>query len=162
MSHVPYARARWNEIIPGLWQGGHDFEPTGNRSAWPKEVVVDREFDLVVSVYLLPDSGPAHDVEHVVFILPDGPLEDYELRAVRRLADRVAAAVADGRKVLVRCEMGYNRSGLVVGFALLRRGHTAEQAVRLIRQGRGAYALSNPRFLEYISDEYARIAATRP
>ena len=156
MSYLPYARAPWDEIVPGLWQGGHDYEPTGDAAAWPSDVVVDREFDLVVSLYTAPESGPAPEVEHLVYYIPDAPLEDYELRVVRRLADRVAAAVADGRKVLVRCEKGYNRSGLVVGLALLRAGHTAEQAVRLVRQGRGEHALNNPRFLEYISDEYAR------
>jgi protein-tyrosine phosphatase len=158
MSHVPYARTRWDQIVPRLWQGGHDYEPTGELSAWPKDVVVDREFDLVVSMYALPDSGPAHDVEHVVYFIPDGPLEDYELSGVRRLADRVVAAVADGRDVLVRCEKGYNRSGLVVAFALLRWGHTAEQAVRLVRQRRGEHALGNPHFVEYINHEHARLA----
>src|SRR5262249_5883294 len=60
MSYVPYARARWDEIVPGLWQGGHDYEPTGDLAAWPSDVVVDREFDLVISLYTLSDSGPAH------------------------------------------------------------------------------------------------------
>jgi protein-tyrosine phosphatase len=157
VTYIPYAPSRWNRIVPGLWQGGHDYEPTGDMTAWPRDVVVDREFDLVVSLYALPDSGPAPDVEHVVYFIPDGTLEDHELRGVRRLADRAVAAVADGRKVLVRCEKGYNRSGLVVGFALLRWGHTAEQAVRLVRERRGEHALSNPHFVEYINYEYGRI-----
>ena len=33
MSYLPYARAPWDEIVPGLWQGGHDYHPLRHRNA---------------------------------------------------------------------------------------------------------------------------------
>ena len=42
---------------------------------------------------------------------------------VDELAGVVADAVGDGRRVLVRCSGGLNRSGLVVATTLVRLGH---------------------------------------
>lgn len=64
---------------------------------------------------------------------------------------RVAHAVADGKKTLVSCRMGKNRSGLVTALAARELlgigGAEAAHLVRARRQG----ALSNPVFYQFLT-----------
>jgi protein-tyrosine phosphatase len=55
-----------------------------------------------------------------------------------------------GKKVLIRCQAGLNRSGLVMALVLIREGYTPADAVRLIRKNRSSYALCNDKFLEWL------------
>ncbi|MCC8450463.1 dual specificity protein phosphatase family protein [Streptomyces rochei] len=144
---VPAPGRPWTEIVPGLWMGGHECR----RQAGELETVVVRdEFDLVQTLLRLPGHGPDPGVEHQVWPIPDGPLDGTQLAGVIRLAEAADAALDAGRTVLVRCFHGYNRSGLVVAHTLMRRGSTAEEAVRLIRARRSPWALHNELFVEYL------------
>ncbi|MFD9685410.1 protein phosphatase [Kitasatospora sp. NPDC059088] len=138
----------WNEIVPGLWMGGHYCTPPGGEL---QPVVAGRQFDLVVSLFTLPGHGPAPGVEHVVREVPDEPLSPGQLLAVQEAAELTAAAVRRGRRTLVRCHSGYNRSGLVVAQALVALGHEPDGAVRLIRERRSPWALNNPVFVDYLN-----------
>ena len=133
--------------MPGLWMGGHQFR---NRTGDLEFAVVRDEFDLVQTLLRLPGHGPDPGVEHHVWAIPDGPLDGTQLAGVMRLARAASEALDEGRKVLVRCYHGYNRSGLVIAHALVRRGHSAEQAIRLIRSRRSPWALHNELFVEYL------------
>ncbi|MET8539573.1 protein phosphatase [Kitasatospora sp. NPDC004799] len=137
----------WNEIVPGLWMGGHYFTPPGGEL---ELAVVGTEFDLVVSLFTLPGHGPAPEVEHVVREVPDAPLSPGQLRAVQEAAEITSAAARRGRRTLVRCHSGYNRSGLVVAQALVGLGCGSGEAVRLVRQRRSPWALNNPVFVDYL------------
>ncbi|MEU1283026.1 protein phosphatase [Kitasatospora sp. NPDC005856] len=138
----------WNEIVPGLWMGGHYFTPPGGEL---ELVIVGAEFDLVVSLYTHPGHGPAPGVEHLVQEVPDAPLAHGQLLAVQEAAELTAAAVRRGRRTLVRCHSGYNRSGLVVAQALIGLGHESGEAVRLVRERRSPWALNNPVFVDYLN-----------
>lgn len=151
MPGVPYAPDAWNEIIDGLWMGGHDYQPDGHEQ--PIDAVVGDEFDLVVSLYSRWGCGPAEGVERSNLRIPDGVLNATDLAAVRVLAHRVAGAVRNGKQVLVRCQAGYNRSGLVVALAMLELGWDGDAAVRHIRGKRSGHALFNENFLGYIAAE---------
>ncbi|MFJ3789789.1 protein phosphatase [Kitasatospora sp. NPDC090091] len=145
---TPGPTGRWSEIAPGLWMGGHFITPPGR----PLEpVLVEREFDLVVSLFTRAGHGPAPGVEHLVREVPDGPLSAGQLLAVGEAATHTAEAVRQGRRVLVRCHSGYNRSGLVVAQALVELGHPADRAVELIRERRSPWALNNRLFVEYLA-----------
>lgn len=144
---VPAPDSPWSEIVPGLWMGGHEFR---GRSGQLEFAVVRDEFDLVQTLLRLPGHGPGPGVEHHVWPIPDGPLDGTQLAGVIRLAEAACEAVDDGRRVLVRCWHGYNRSGLVVAHALIRRSRSAEQAIRLIRSRRSPWALHNELFVEYL------------
>jgi protein-tyrosine phosphatase len=126
--------------------GGHEFKgPSGLELA-----VVRDEFDLVQTLLRLPGHGPDPGVEHHVWPIPDGPLDGTQLAGVMRLARAAGDALDAGRSVLVRCYSGYNRSGLVVAHALVGRGHSAEEAIRLIRSRRSPWALHNELFVDYL------------
>ncbi|MFD0274870.1 protein phosphatase [Kitasatospora sp. NPDC127111] len=145
---TPGPMGPWDEIVPGLWMGGHFVTPPG-RALEP--VVVEREFDLVVSLFTRPGHGPAPGVEHLVREVPDGPLSAGQLHDVLEAAGLVAEAVRRGRRTLVRCHAGQNRSGLVVAQALVELGHETDRAVELIRDRRSPWALNNQAFVDYLA-----------
>ncbi|MFF2141915.1 protein phosphatase [Kitasatospora sp. NPDC058190] len=138
----------WNEIVPGLWMGGHYYTPPGGER---ELAIVQREFDLVVSLFTLPGHGPAPGVEHIAREVPDAPLSSGQLSAVHEAAELTAAAVRRGRRTLVRCHFGYNRSGLVVAQALVDLGYESGEAIRLVRERRSPWALNNPVFVDYLN-----------
>ncbi|WP_190033616.1 protein-tyrosine phosphatase family protein [Streptomyces fructofermentans] len=144
---VPAPDSPWSEIVPRLWMGGHEY--TG-RSGEPEFAVVHDEFDLVLTLLRLPGHGPAPGVEHHVWPIPDGPLDGTQLAGVMRLARTADEARNEGRRVLVRCFHGYNRSGLVVAHALIRGGRGADESIRLIRARRSPWALHNELFVDYL------------
>ena len=133
--------------MPGLWMGGHEF--TGSSGQLEFAVVRD-EFDVVLTLLRLPGHGPDPGVEHHVWAIPDGPLDGTQLAGVIRLAQAACDALDAGRRVLVRCYHGYNRSGLVVAHALIRRGRSPDEAIRLVRARRSPWALHNELFVEYL------------
>jgi hypothetical protein len=130
----------FTEIIDGLWMGGEQIPtmPSG--------------FDAVCDCKELPDysfiGGPAF--LHLPMI--DGPTipDEFLLEAGMRF---VWAAMFHGKKVLVHCAEGHNRSGLVVALYLCRLnlGGTMppQQAIDLIRSKRPG-ALSNQKFVDYL------------
>ncbi|GAB2726151.1 protein-tyrosine phosphatase family protein [Streptomyces bullii] len=144
---VPAPDSPWSEIVPGLWMGGHQFQGETGRL---ELAVVRDEFDLVQTLLRLPGHGPGPGVEHHVWPIPDGPLDGTQLAGVIRLAEAACEALEEGRRVLVRCYHGYNRSGLVVAHALMRQGGSADAAIRLIRARRSPWALHNALFVEYL------------
>lgn len=158
---VPFAERRWDEIVPGLFQGGHDYQPSLAEPV--QDVIVADEFDLVVSLYRRrgADHGPLEGVEHIASPVLDHGFDVADLPAMRDLADRVAYDLRAHRRVLVRCQAGYNRSGLVVALTLLRLGYSAAGAIDLIRARRSPHALCNDRFVRYIhGEEQANTART--
>ncbi|MGW0332588.1 protein-tyrosine phosphatase family protein [Streptomyces sp. NPDC003011] len=144
---VPAPDSAWSEIVPGLWMGGHEFS---SRPGQVGSAVVRDEFGLVQTLLRLPGHGPDPGVEHHVWPIPDGPLDGTQLAGVIRLARAACEALDGGRKVLVRSCHGYNRSGLVVAHALIGRGRSADEAIRLIRSRRSPWALHNELFVEYL------------
>jgi protein-tyrosine phosphatase len=127
--------------------GGHEFKGLSGQLEF---AVVRDEFDLVQTLLRLPGHGPDPGVEHHVWPIPDGPLDGTQLAGVIRLARAASDAMDEGRKVLVRCYSGYNRSGLVVAQTLVRRGGSADEAIRLIRTRRSPWALHNELFVDYL------------
>ncbi|WP_199742952.1 protein-tyrosine phosphatase family protein [Nocardia stercoris] len=145
---VPFAETGWDEIASGLWMGGHQRKGTGGGLV---PVLVGSEFDVVISLYQQAGHGPAPEVEHHVALMPDGPLTTRQIDRVRELAGIAATAIHGGRRVLVRCYAGYNRSGLVAGQTLIQLGHTPKDAIDRIRARRSPWALHNRLFVDYLT-----------
>lgn len=138
----------WDEIIPGLFMGGHIRQgPSGERVP----VVIGAEFDVVISLCRKDGHGPADTVEHHCREIPDGPLTAAQLADVGELAETTATATRTGRRVLVRCHSGYNRSGLVVVQALVHLGYRVDDAIFLVRYRRSKWALNNHLFVDYLT-----------
>jgi len=67
-------------------------------------------------------------------------------QAVLSTARKVAEKVAEGKKVLVACHHGWNRSSLIAALAMRYLGATPAQAIAQIRGTRGVEALNNGSF----------------
>ena len=142
---IPLCAEPWNEVVPGLFQGGHDV-----RSQSRTACVVADEFDLVVSMTTREGYGPDEGVEHHVARMADAGVDAAVAARVEELSVLAATAVRAGRRVLVRCSGGLNRSGLVVASTLVRLGHTPDEAIGLVRGARGPWALTNPAFVTFL------------
>lgn len=159
---VFFAKTGWDQILPGLYMGGHEYDPIAKWSSFPQLVVVRDEFDVVISLYQGdPGCGPPDNIPHLVYPVPDGPLDDDQRARLRTLATTIAFNVKLGdKRILVRCQAGYNRSGLLVGMVLLRLGYTAAEAIILMREKRSRYALCNDLFVTYLGEEEDRAIDT--
>ncbi|MGW1846858.1 protein-tyrosine phosphatase family protein [Streptomyces sp. NPDC001966] len=128
--------------------GGHQWTDALGQS---HAAVVGTEFDLVISLFTRPDHGPEPGVDHLIAEIPDGPLTAEQIQTVQQLATTAAHAMRRGRTALVRCNAGYNRSGLVVAQTLIELGQPGMTAIQLIRERRSPWALNNPMFEDYLT-----------
>ncbi len=83
--------------------------------------------------------------------LPDDRLTTDEMHAAVAAAKTVATARVAGRRVLITCMQGRNRSGLVTALSLgMTTRASPAQIIELIRKRRRHDALSNPHFCQII------------
>lgn len=172
MFSVPFCDRPWDEVTPNLWLGGHDCQMTGapNGDALPGD-----NFDLIVSLHqrwtqemgpsgpedvLHPDWQPANGAEVINYTMADADLDPEHHTALDALAEKIDEALYLGKRVLVRCRAGINRSALVVGLVMLQEGWTADQAIARMREVRSPYVLFNQSFADYLREVEDR-AGTR-
>jgi hypothetical protein len=137
------------EVVPGLFIG-----TTLAASAQYPTIGVDAIIDLEDWEFAWVPPVPTGSI-YLSFPMEDEERVDPKVREVAAFA---ASLVRSGRKVLVHCTEGLNRSGVVAARALLELGCTAEDAIALIRRKRGLTsdgfpALSNERFVEWLLAE---------
>lgn len=70
--------------------------------------------------------------------------------AVHALGVQVATHLRVGKRVAVNCAAGLNRSGLIVGRALIELGYAPADAINRVRAARGLWALSNVAFTKFL------------
>jgi protein-tyrosine phosphatase len=136
-----------DEVYPGLWIGGARW---GNPPAGA--------FDVVVSL------TPAHEADvripkpahHLRWPLHDEE-QEVDPEQLARLVAQVVQWVRQGKRVLVRCFAGLNRSGLVVGCALAElTGLDGPTVIRALRNQRSPIVLINPSFARIVEAIPAR------
>lgn len=153
-----------DQILPGLFQGGteddeilgypapaHHYARLGRRGgvAYP-----GYPFDVVVTLYA--DAQPAPwGVREYRFGFPDGPISHHDALEAIALAQLAHRAWNQGRRVLIRCQAGVNRSGLVSALVLMIAGYQAAEAIALLRQRRSPVVLSNRHFESWLLTEAA-------
>jgi protein-tyrosine phosphatase len=140
----------YSEILPNLWQGGTDDDDLVHKGTGRLPTYSDfKEFDVVVSLSAY-SSPMGWLVKEYRFGFPDGPTSDEIYEELEKIAEYAYVDWKAGKKCLVRCQAGINRSGLVVALMLMRDGLSAEDAIALIRKKRSEYALENVHFVEYL------------
>jgi hypothetical protein len=129
----------YTEVIPGLIQASAAHSPDEMLSM----------FDVLVDVGGRDrwdgDRYPRysfHPLDDVPFIA------DAEM--IHTVGERIASLVSEGKHVAVNCLSGGNRSGLLVGRALVELGYTPEEAIEAVRRARGPMALSNQHFVRFL------------
>jgi protein-tyrosine phosphatase len=137
------------EVVPGLFIGTR-LETSTAYATLNVDVIVDLED--WENAWAPPVSlGQLY----VSFPMDDGDEVDPK---VRELAAFVSSLVTSGRRVLVHCTEGLNRSGVVVARALMELGMTASDAIDLVRRRRGPSvdgfpALGNQAFEDWLLRE---------
>lgn len=138
-----------DQIAPGLWLGS---APETWRDLRPDQL--QRSFDTIVLMARELDAPSYPGVKVISAPIDDHRLTGPEISVVEQAANLVAAELAKGRRVLVACHMGVNRSALVVAMVLVKAGLSPEKAiqrVRMLRHPRGFQTpLSNTSFVEYL------------
>ena len=83
---------------------------------------------------------------------PDSVLSEKDIPEIHSLVDWIYDEWKSGKKVLVRCQAGWNRSGICVALTLMKDGYKAKDAIDLIRARRSPHALCNEDFVRYLED----------
>jgi protein-tyrosine phosphatase len=77
-----------------------------------------------------------------------------EARQAVAAAGRVISWISSGKKVLVTCYAGRNRSGLITAIALCKGPNPVRvgTAIGMIREARGPAALNNEHFVRFLKE----------
>lgn len=130
----------FSEIQPRLWQGGsYYYEPSDLK-----------RFSAILTVNGRADPAPTSCNERRFYMTDGNDLPD-----MKRLVENVDWVYSQWRgtrdaEVLVRCQAGLNRSGLVIALVLYKFGVDINDAINLIRVKRSPYALCNSVFVDYL------------
>lgn len=137
-----------DEIVPQIWQGSYPGEGRYvSASGFSQLVLCAQELQTPASEF--PDVEVVHAPNY------DDGVHDLTrdlLRIAIDAARRVDVAYRQGRKVLITCRAGLNRSGLVTGLALhMIFGWDGRTCIRRIQKKRRDYQgirpLSNHQFV---------------
>lgn len=134
---IPFDVPVISEIAPGLWQGG-----------CAPGLVLPAHIRHLVSLYPRESYTVRHALDSSLTVqMSDTAGQDTS--AVDEIARWVSAQRPAG-PVLVHCQAGLNRSGLVVARVLMMEGMTAATAIGLLRDKRSPACLCNPAFEEWL------------
>lgn len=87
-------------------------------------------------------------------LLDDNIHEGVDTGLVLRTARLANDCALDG-PTLVSCQVGLNRSGMVLAAALVLQGYSAEEAISLLREKRSTSVLCNSSFEQWVYKLYA-------
>lgn len=141
-----------SEIFSRLWQGS-EVEPGANvRGAGFDVLCVTAAGTLETPFYQTPQPFPG--VLLLRIPLQDRWLSQENADKAEAMASRLATLHSQGARLLVVCQRGRNRSGLLSALTLCHRfGWSGRQALEQV-QARRAGALSNPWFASYLLERH--------
>jgi len=134
-------------LTPQLWIGARPPEGAAvARAGFDTLVLCEEAFQPAAAAF------PGVEVLRCPFLDRDRPLEAQAgvVDQVLRTAEAVSMRVNAGRRTLVVCHQGRNRSGLVCALALVELGVDPERASRRVRDARLG-GLSNMHFRGFVS-----------
>ncbi len=147
MTHYP--EALYSEILPNLFQGGTDDFDVIHYAKTNNNARTDLPFDSIVTMYAW--ARPADwNVQEFRYGVPDASISDIDLDRLRQAVDFGHAQWKKGDRVLIRCQAGLNRSGLVTALILIKDGYAPDHAISVIRANRGPDALFNSNFVNWL------------
>lgn len=127
-----------SEVLPGLWQGG-----------CRDGVSLPEDFDLVISLYKWEEYKIGPNTERLTVTAYDSA----DVPDVAHLAKLAHQAWGEGKKVLVHCQAGLNRSGLVAAQVLMLNGYEPAEAINFLREKRSPLVLCNTAFETWLLEQ---------
>jgi hypothetical protein len=142
----------YSMIAPNLFQGGTDDLDVIHLAQTNNRPRTDLPFDAIVTMYAW--ARPAdRQVQEFRYGVDDAAITDIDLNRLRQAVEFGYDRWKQGDRVLVRCQAGLNRSGLVLALILIKDGLTPSEAIAQIRQNRGEDALFNNNFHNWLMQE---------
>ena len=142
----------YSMIAPNLFQGGTDDLDVIHLAQTNNRPRTDLPFDAIVTMYAW--ARPADwKVQEFRYGVPDASITDIDLERLRQAVDFGYDRWKQGDRVLVRCQAGLNRSGLVLALILIKDGLKPAEAIARIRDNRGEDALFNRDFHNWLLTE---------
>ncbi len=151
----------YSMIAPNLFQGGTDDLDVIHLPVTNNRPRTDLPFDAIVTMYAWarPADWKIQEFRYGVY---DAAITDIDLDRLRQAVEFGYQRWKAGDRVLVRCQAGLNRSGLVTALILIKDGLSPEAAIKLIREQRGADALFNINFTNWLLAEGESFFTTSP
>jgi hypothetical protein len=144
-----YPLALRTQILPNLWMGGTDYNDRIETGMGDFAYVTAADFDSVYTFY-----GNANPVDWLVeeyrYAFYDSEHHPLDVERLRRAVYLAYEDWRNGKRVLIRCQAGLNRSGLVTALVLMRAGFTAQDAIDRIRSLRDEQCLYNKGFVKFL------------
>lgn len=137
-----------SRILPRLWMGPHPPE-----SLAPAQAGFSHLF---LCAWERQGTFPGVSVRRVALDDADRMPTTSEVMRAFVAAHEIGALLPRGARILVTCSEGRNRSGLVVGLALIEMGFAPDQSIEWLRARRRADlppdrpALTNPHFVAFL------------
>jgi len=143
----------WSEILPNLWMGGTDY---ADRVGLPFNTpfVTTENFDTAVTMYGYANPADWYVAEYRYPIL-DSTDVAFDMDVIHGLVKTAYKDWKNGKRVLIRCQAGLNRSGLITALVLMMDGFTADEAINLIRTNRDPMCLYNDAFVGWLKRQDA-------
>lgn len=139
----------FQEILPGLYLGGtppeFDFEVNPN-AAFTEYAGLDYIFTFHKS----SSAVVGRTVEVRYFFQDDwtNGLNVADVETLKSLISEAHGHWKSGRQVLLRCQGGKNRSGLIAASVLIKDGYSVDEAIELLRSKRSVDVLFNVHFVD--------------
>ena len=138
------------EILHRLWQGGTAERDQLHNSKFFSTATKDVPFTSVVT--LDAQSQPVKwGVKEYRFGIEDGPIDPTQVKDILKAADWAYEQWKSKETVLIRCQAGANRSGLITALVLMKDGWSAQKAIDHIKSKR-SFALSNSDFVGWLNE----------
>ena len=142
----------YSMIAPNLFQGGTDDLDVIHLAQTNNRPRTDLPFDAIVTMYAW--ARPADwNIQEFRYGVPDASIKDIDLDRLRQAVEFGYDRWKQGDRVLVRCQAGLNRSGLVTALIMIKDGLTPIEAINTIRESRGPDALFNENFHAWLLKE---------
>jgi hypothetical protein len=156
---MPYQpTSLYSEIAPNLFMGGTADEDVIHQAVAYNKARTDLPFDAIITMYAW--ANPADwRVQEFRYGIYDSAIADIDLDRLKQAVEFGYNRWLSGDRVLVRCQAGLNRSGLVTALIMMSTGLDAETAIEQIRKNRAEIALFNNNYVDWLMSEGAQFLA---
>ena len=151
-SYNQYPTEPFAEILPGLYMGGTADDATVDVSMPLQGLGDPNLFDAVVTLYSWAQPM-GWGVEEMRYGFADASVEHFDTERLLRVSRWAYERWNAGEQVLIRCQAGLNRSGLVTALTMMHAGFEPADAIRKIREQRSELALFNNHYVTWLITE---------
>jgi protein-tyrosine phosphatase len=121
-------------------------------------VKLPEDFDLVISLYPWEKYTLGENTNRVEIKLYDAANMP-DTTQLLQAAEIAYQAIRDGQKVLIHCQAGLNRSGLITALTMMKLGYDADAAIAVIRDQRSPACICNSTFENWLRTEGEQMVA---